>query len=329
MADHSKKRVLVTGAAGFIGAHAAAHLVSKGHSVCGIDCFSDYYDVQLKRARVECLCPDIPIHEVDIVDRPAVEAVFSDFRPHVVVHLAAQAGVRYSLEAPFEYLQANIIGHTVIVEACRSLGQDFSHLVYASSSSVYGNRPVTPFYEDDRVDMPNSLYAATKRADELISSTYAHLYKLPQIGLRFFTVYGAWGRPDMAYWHFVEKILAGEPIRVFNHGNMLRDFTYIDDIVEGLVATVERPPRFESAARPHRLYNIGNGEPEALIDMIRVLETALGRKATVKLEPMPLGDVVRTAACIDQMKADYGFSPNTRIEQGLPRFVAWYRQHFG
>lgn len=325
MADASHKRVLVTGAAGFIGAHTARALADRGHTVCGLDNFNTYYDVDLKKARVSRLCAGLDVHELDLVDRPALERVFQDFAPDVVVHLAAQAGVRYSLEAPFEYLESNIIGHTSVIEACRKLGDRFSHLVYASSSSVYGNRAETPFSEDDRVDTPNSLYAATKRADELISSTFAHLYKLPQIGLRFFTVYGPWGRPDMAYWQFSDKILSGEPIRVFNHGNMLRDFTYIDDIVSGVVATVERAPEFPNSARPHRIYNLGHGKPEALLDMINVLERSLGKAGNLQMELMPLGDVSTTFASIDEIQRDYGFQPTTRIDDGLPRFVDWYQ----
>ncbi|MEM1149583.1 MAG: NAD-dependent epimerase/dehydratase family protein [Pseudomonadota bacterium] len=314
----------MTGAAGFIGAHTMNALAKRGHTVCGIDSFNSYYDVDLKRARTAHLCDGLPVHEIDIVDRPSLEALFQDFKPVVVVHLAAQAGVRYSLEAPFEYLQSNIVGHTAVLEACRKVGEAFSHLVYASSSSVYGNRAETPFREDDRVDLPNSLYAATKRADELISSAFAHLHRLPQIGLRFFTVYGAWGRPDMAYWQFSEKITKGEPIRVFNNGHMLRDFTYIDDVVSGVLATVERAPVFLENERPNRLYNLGKGKPEALLDMINVLERHLGKEAVLQLEPMPLGDVPRTAASIEAIQRDYGFSPETPIEEGLPRFVDWF-----
>jgi len=325
----SPKRVLVTGAAGFVGMHTALALAGRDHTVCGLDNFNTYYDAGLKRARQEHLAGWATIHEVDLTDRAALEAIFDTFRPHVVVHLAAQAGVRYSLSAPFEYLQSNVIGHTAVVEACRSLGGDFSHLVYASSSSVYGKRAETPFREDDTVDLPNSLYAATKRADELISGTYAHLYGLRQLGLRLFTVYGPWGRPDMAYWMFTESILKGEPIRVFNNGNMLRDFTYVDDIVSGIVSTVEQTPHFPDAGRPHRIYNLGNNTPEKLLDMISVLETAIGRKAELNFEPMPPGDVPRTCADISEIQRDYGFAPRVSIEDGLPRFVEWYRSWSG
>jgi len=322
----SPRRVLVTGAAGFIGMHCAMALSQRGHTVRGVDNFNAYYDVALKQGRREQLAGIAQIDDVDITDRDRLGDVFETFKPEVVLHLAAQAGVRHSLTAPFEYLQSNVIGHTAVLEACRSQGEGFSHLVYASSSSVYGNRAETPFSEDDPVNEPTSLYAATKRADELISSTYAHLYGLRQIGLRLFTVYGAWGRPDMAYWIFTEKIFNGEPIRVFNHGNMLRDFTYIDDIVGGIVSTVETMPEFAAGERFHRVYNLGNNTPEALLDMISVLEEAIGKKAELSLEPMPAGDVPRTCADISAIQRDYGFSPTTKITDGLPKFVDWYRR---
>ena len=320
-------RVMVTGAAGFIGMHVAERLAAAGHTVAGIDNFNDYYDPGLKRARADRIAGFCPVEHLDIADVDPVKGAILNYAPDVVVHLAAQAGVRYSLENPFAYIRANLTGHTAILEACRAMGDRLSHLVYASSSSVYGGNTKAPFAESDPVELPVSLYAATKRSDELISSAYAHLYGIRQVGLRFFTVYGPWGRPDMAYWIFTGKILKGEPIDVFNGGDMRRDFTWIDDIVSGVVATVEKAPAFETGERPHRIYNIGNNRPVPLPTMIDILEQALGRKAIRRPLPMQPGDVKETAADISAISRDYGFHPTTSLDEGLPRFVDWYRAY--
>ncbi len=321
-------RAIVTGAAGFIGMHAAEQLARDGYEVIGVDNFNDYYPVALKRARAARIAPFCPILEMDIAGADALKAAFLDFAPDVVVHLAAQAGVRYSLENPFAYVQSNLAGHVSVLEACRALGDRLSHLVYASSSSVYGGNTKVPFSETDPVELPVSLYAATKRADELISSAYAHLYDIRQIGLRFFTVYGPWGRPDMAYWLFTEKMLKGEPIPVFNHGDMRRDFTWIGDIVSGLAAIAKRAPDFQPGERPHKVYNIGNNRPEPLLDMIAVLERALGLESVRDFRDMQPGDVRETYADIAAITRDYGFSPSTPLSEGLPKFVSWYREHY-
>jgi UDP-glucuronate 4-epimerase len=322
--------VLVTGAAGFIGYHVARFLLDRGDRVVGLDNLNDYYPVSLKRARVAQLkdLPGFVFAEGDIADPASVAATIEGAGVDRVVHLAAQAGVRYSLDHPYAYLNANLAGHLVVLEAARHL-PGLKHVVYASSSSVYGGNTKVPFSEADPVDRPVSLYAATKKADELMSHTYAHLYRIPQTGLRFFTVYGPWGRPDMAMWLFTRAILAGEPIQVFNHGDMERDFTYIDDIVEGVVAALDHPPREAGGETPHRLYNIGNNRPEPLLRMIEVLEDALGRKAQRTLLPMQPGDVRATYADITAIQRDLGFRPRTGIEEGIPRFVAWYRDYHG
>ncbi len=318
--------VLLTGAAGFIGFYTARALLSRGEDVVGIDSLNDYYDVSLKQARLKILegCRGFSFHKLDVSDREGIFALF-ERNPDIsnVIHLAAQAGVRYSLENPFTYIASNVMGHTVMLEAARRLPA-LKHFVYASSSSVYGSNDRVPFAVSDRVDHPNSLYAATKRADELISQAYAHLYKLPQTGLRFFTVYGPWGRPDMAYYIFATKILAGEPISVFNNGKMWRDFTYIDDIVRGVVAAIDRPPPDEVN---HQIYNLGNGRSEKLTDFIAKIETALGKKAVLRMEPMQKGDVVRTFADIEATQRDLGFQPTTGIDEGILRFVAWFREY--
>lgn len=319
-------RVLITGMAGFIGFHTARRLASRGVEVVGVDNLNDYYDVALKEARLAELGDAARFERLDIADHEAFARLVRETRPDVVVHLAAQAGVRYSLENPFAYVHSNVTGHLSVLEACRA-HEGLSHLVYASSSSVYGGNVKVPFSEDDPVDQPVSLYAATKRADELMSATYAHLYGLKQVGLRFFTVYGEWGRPDMAYWSFAEQIAAGLPIRVFNHGKMRRDFTYIDDVVDGVFATVMQEPRFENPARPARVYNIGNNQPVELMDMIEALEDAIGRKAIMRFEEMQPGDVVETYADVDKLKADYGFAPETPLKEGLERFVAWFKDY--
>jgi UDP-glucuronate 4-epimerase len=318
--------VLLTGVAGFIGFHVASALLDRGERVIGVDNLNPYYDVKLKRARLALLDgrSGFSFHKLDVSDRDAAPALFARY-PEVgaIVHLAAQAGVRHSLVDPFAYIAANIVGQTVVLEAARRLPL-LKHIVYASSSSVYGSNDRLPFAVGDRVDSPNSLYAATKRSVELISHTYAHLYGLKQTGLRFFTVYGPWGRPDMAAYIFARKIAAGEPISVFNSGEMWRDFTYIDDIVQGTVAAIDRPP---ADALPHRLYNLGNNRSEKLTDFIAEIERALGKPATVQFEPMQQGDVVRTCADIEESRRDLGFEPKTKIAEGIPRFIAWFREY--
>jgi UDP-glucuronate 4-epimerase len=321
--------VLVTGAAGFIGSHVSRVLLERGETVVGVDNLNDYYDVSLKQARLDTLTPfdRFVFHKADIAARDAMDRVAADHGDiDRVVHLAAQAGVRHSLKDPFAYAQANLVGHLVVLELCRHLPA-MKHLVYASSSSVYGGNTKLPFSVDDRVDRPVSLYGATKRADELMSHSYSHLYGLPSTGLRFFTVYGPWGRPDMAAFIFTRKILAGDPIEVFNDGDMMRDFTYVDDIVGGVVNCLDKPPASAPDAPPHRLYNIGNNRSEPLMRFIAVLEQALGRKAVVTYAPMQPGDVKETYADIDALREATGFEPSTPIDVGLPRFVDWYRRY--
>jgi UDP-glucuronate 4-epimerase len=324
-------KVLVTGAAGFIGFHVSNTLLARGDQVVGLDNLNDYYDVRLKQARLALLeaTDEFTFRRIDIADQAAVDAMASNDGPFDgVVHLAAQAGVRYSLENPLAYIQSNLVGHTVILEMCRHMA-GLKHLVYASSSSVYGGNTKMPFSVEDRVDRPVSLYAATKRADELISHTYAHLYRLPSTGLRFFTVYGPWGRPDMAAFLFTDAILAGRPIKVFNNGDMRRDFTYIDDIVDGVLRVLDRPPSDDGGDPPHNLYNIGNNNPEALLDFIATIEEAIGRKSERELLPLQPGDVPETAADIAAIQRDTGFEPSTPISVGVPNFVAWYREYHG
>ena len=320
--------VLVTGAAGFIGYHVAEALLGQGEPVVGLDIVNSYYDVRLKEARLERLRrhKGFTFIKADLAEHEKLATTLAPFGPiRRVVHLAAQAGVRYSLEHPFEYIGANIIGHLAILEYCRHT-DGFEHLVYASSSSVYGGNDKLPFSVDDRVDRPVSLYAATKRADELMSHSYAHLYGIPQTGLRFFTVYGPWGRPDMAMFLFAKAIFAGEPIRVFNRGDMSRDFTFIEDIVAGILAALRTPP---ASKPPHRVYNLGNNNSEPLLKLIAVMEKAIGKKAKQILEPMQMGDVQATYADIDAARRDLGFEPRTPIEVGVPKFVAWYREYHG
>lgn len=307
------------------------HLLARGDAVLGVDNVNDYYDVGLKEARLARLRahPGFSFARLDIADHAALADCArraGDVRR--VAHLAAQAGVRYSLDHPFAYVQANLVGHMSVLEMCRHL-PNFENLVYASSSSVYGGNTKLPFAVEDRVDTPVSLYAATKRADELMSHSYAHLYRIPQTGLRFFTVYGPWGRPDMALYIFTRAILAGKPIHVFNHGDMKRDFTYIDDIIAGVVASLDSPPADRAEAPPHRVYNIGNHRSEPLLRLIEVLEAALGRKAETILEPMQPGDVKESFADITAISRDLGFRPTTPIDVGVPRFVAWYRDYHG
>ena len=329
--------ILVTGAAGFIGYHLCAALLARGERVVGVDDLNDYYDPALKRARLARLegKTGFAFHRADIADRDAMAGVVgaagaagAEQPLRRIVHLAAQAGVRYSLVNPMAYVHANLVGHMVVLELARAL-DGFEHLVYASSSSVYGGNTKLPFAVEDRVDQPVSLYAATKRADELISHSYSHLFRLPMTGLRFFTVYGPWGRPDMAAYLFTDAIVHGRPIVLFNHGDMRRDFTYIDDIIAGVVAALDRPPVAATGLAPHRLYNIGNNRPEPLSRFVAVLEQACGRKAVVELEPMQPGDVRETYADIAAIRRDLGFEPKTSIDDGLPRFVEWYRRYHG
>ncbi len=317
--------ILVTGAAGFIGFHMCRALLARGESIIGIDIVNDYYDPALKRARLaELACANFSLVEIDIADRDAVMALV-DAHPEIdrIVHLAAQAGVRYSLIDPYAYTRSNVDGQLVMLEAARRI-KNIKHFLYASSSSVYGANTKQPFSIDDRVDHPVSLYAATKRAGELISHCYTHLYHIPSTGIRFFTVYGPWGRPDMAYWIFARKIMAGEPIDVFNHGDMRRDFTYIDDIIDGLLTILDRPP---SDGEQARVYNLGNHQSERLLDFIATLEAALGQKADVVMKPMQMGDVKETYADIEATKRDFGFEPKTTIAEGIPKFIEWFKAY--
>ena len=324
--------VLITGAAGFIGSSVAkALLAEEGRSekqqVVGVDNLNSYYPVKLKQDRLSQLMghSGYSFELLDISDDAAFKSVLQKYRPEIVLHLAAQVGVRYSIENPFAYARSNLLGHLSVLEACRH-GTPQPRLIYASSSSVYGANAKIPFSEADRVDHPVSLYAATKRADELMSDAYAHLYGLQQIGLRFFTVYGPWGRPDMAYWIFTEKIMGNKPIQVFNKGDQERDFTYIDDVVDGILRCLSTPPHF-TGTRPHRIYNIGNNRPVPIMRFIDILEDAIGIRAIRELKPTAQGDVPRTFADIDQISVDYGFRPSTTLEVGLPKFVDWYRRY--
>jgi UDP-glucuronate 4-epimerase len=317
-------KVLVTGCAGFIGYHVAEALLARGDEVVGLDSLNDYYDVRLKQARLDRLRgrAGFGFHHLDVSDRAAVDGLVANHGDvNGIVHLAAQAGVRHSLVDPYAYVQANVLGHLVVLEAARRL-PGLRHLVYASTSSVYGANTEMPFRETDRVDQPVSLYAATKRADELMSHAYAHLFGLPQTGLRFFTVYGPWGRPDMAYFSFARAIVAGEPITLYDEGRLRRDFTYIDDIVAGVVGTLDRPPAEPAVPR---LLNIGNHRVEEVRELVRLLEEALGRKAIIRSAPRPLVDVEATYASVDAIGALTGFSPATPLSLGVPRFVAWFR----
>jgi UDP-glucuronate 4-epimerase len=316
--------VLLTGTAGFIGYHVAAALLARGERVIGVDNLNAYYDVRLKQARLNRLQnkPRFEFCRADLADREAIQALVGGNNDiDVIVHLAAQAGVRHSLVDPYAYVQSNVMGHLVVLEAARLLPR-LRHLVYASSSSVYGANQALPFSESDRVDAPLSVYATTKRADELLSQVYAHLHGVPQTGLRLFTVYGPWGRPDMAYFSFAKAIAAGEPITVYDGGRLKRDFTYIDDIVAGVLGCLDRPPE---GALPARLLNIGNNRSEAVNTLIVLLEQALGRRAIVRDAPRPMADVEETFASLDAIGALTGFAPSTSLEEGIPRFVAWFR----
>ena len=331
--------ILVTGAAGFIGSALATALLQRGDQVVGIDNLNDYYDVELKKARLQLLSahPQFSFVQLDISSRKELAGLFAARRFAAVAHLAAQAGVRYSIDNPHAYADANLVGFLNILEGCRR--NKVGHLVYASSSSVYGASTKPPFSENDNVDHPISLYAATKKANELMAHSYAHLYGLPCTGLRFFTVYGPWGRPDMAYYKFTRGILAGDSIPVFNRGQMMRDFTYIDDIVAGVVRVLDRPaepdsqwdpgsPVPASSSAPYRIYNIGNNRPVPLLHFISILEQCLGRKAVLDLLPMQPGDVPTTAADIGALEAATGFAPSTPVETGIARFVEWYRAYY-
>lgn len=329
------KAVLVTGVAGFIGAAVALRLLERGQRVIGIDNLNDYYPVSLKHGRLERLSrhggDSFAFLPLDFADMPALERALSAHELGSIVHLGAQPGVRYSIEHPAAYAHSNLVGHLNLLELARR--REVEHMVYASSSSVYGNNAKVPFSVEDRVDHPISLYAATKKADELMSETYAHLYRIPLTGLRFFTVYGPWGRPDMMMWSFTEKILAGRPIPVFNNGEMWRDFTYIDDIVAGVIACLDGPPPDDGALKaggsvaPHALYNIGNNRSERLLDVIDLLEAACGRTAQREFLPMQPGDVLRTYADIDAISRDHGYRPTTSVADGIPRFVQWYKDY--
>jgi UDP-glucuronate 4-epimerase len=322
--------IIVTGCAGFIGYHVSLALIDRGEQVIGVDDLNAYYDPALKRARLDRLedRAGFSFAKLDVADLAGITALARRHRSEItgVIHLAAQAGVRHSLTAPFDYVHSNLEGHMVMLEVARHELPKLEHLVYASSSSVYGGNTKIPFAVADRVDRPISLYAATKRANELMSHCYAHLYRIPQTGLRFFTVYGPWGRPDMAAYLFADAIRARRPITLNNQGDMERDFTYVDDIVAGVLAALDRPPRPEAGA-PHAIYNLGNHRPVPLKRFLAILEEALGQKAEVRLGPLPPGDVVRTCADIEASRRDLGFEPKTPIEEGLPRFVAWYREY--
>ncbi|KAA1058656.1 SDR family NAD(P)-dependent oxidoreductase [Azospirillum argentinense] len=323
--------IVVTGAAGFIGSHVAAALLDRGETVLGIDNLNDYYSVALKEARLARLAarPGFRFIKADVSDRSAIEALAPDFAAATgVVHLAAQAGVRYSLENPYAYVDANVTGQVAMLEAARRMPK-LKHFVYASTSSVYGANKKMPFSVEDRVDSPMSIYAATKKAAEMMTYAYCHLYKFPATGLRFFTVYGPWGRPDMAAYLFADAIMAGRPIRVFNEGRMKRDFTYVDDIAAGVLAALDRPAAPDANGAPHAVYNLGNNRTEDLMRFIGIIEESLGRKANMNMEPIQAGDVPETSADIEVSRRDLGYEPTTSIETGLPRFVAWYKGYHG
>jgi UDP-glucuronate 4-epimerase len=331
--------ILVTGAAGFIGFYVTQALLARGEHVIGLDNLNDYYDVKLKHARLAQIGahPNFQFTQGNLADRNGMTELFAQHKPRRVIHLAAQAGVRYSIDNPHAYVDSNLVGFINILEGCRH--HEVEHLVYASSSSVYGLNTAMPYSTHHNVDHPISLYAATKKANELMAHSYSHLYRLPTTGLRFFTVYGPWGRPDMAYFKFTQAILAGRPIEVYNHGKMQRDFTYIDDIVKGVLRVLDRPPTPNpdwngiqpdpsSSPAPYRLYNIGNHSPVALSRFIEALEDALGYKAEKIMRPMQAGDVPATYADVSDLMHDTGFAPNTTIEDGLQRFVSWYRSYY-
>ncbi len=321
--------ILVTGAAGFIGMHVAEALLGGGRTVVGIDNLNPYYDVELKKKRLDRLrmYKNFTFYELDISDRSALYAALGA-HPGIslAIHLAAQAGVRHSLTHPFDYTAANVTGFLAILEVSRQLDH-LKHLVYASSSSVYGANNDLPYRVDQQTDRPVSLYAATKKANELMAYSYAHLYGIPMTGLRFFTVYGPWGRPDMAYWRFTEKIMKGESVPIYNHGDMKRDFTYIDDVVKGILEVLVHPPEKGGAEPPHKVYNIGNNRAEKLLDFVAIIEKTLGLEATRELLPMQPGDIKETFADIDPLRHDVGYEPATSLDEGLPKFVRWYQEY--
>lgn len=322
------KKVLITGGAGFIGFHLGKLLLEQGIDVVAIDNLNNYYDVNLKKVRLEILqkYSNFSFIKCDIVDNKYLEKVFQDYTPKIVVNLAAQAGVRYSIENPRAYLDSNLIGFFNVLECCRHYPVE--HLLFASSSSVYGNQSKIPFSVDDNVDHPISLYAATKKSNELLAYSYAHLYNIPSTGLRFFTVYGPFGRPDMAYFSFTNKICNGEVINIFNNGDMLRDFTYIDDIVIGISKMIYCPPKVNSSGDKYKIYNIGNNTPEKLLDFVNILEQELGMEAKKKFLPMQSGDVYQTYADVSELEKDFGFRPTTSLRLGLKKFVAWYKKFY-
>lgn len=332
-------RILVTGAAGFIGFYLCEKLLQQGHEVYGIDNLNDYYDVNLKKERLARLTlhPNFQFEKISLEQQDALNSIFDKFQPDCVVNLAAQAGVRYSIQNPSAYINSNLVGFGNILESCRH--HKIGHLIFASSSSVYGANEATPFKTSDNVDHPVSLYAATKKANELMAHSYANLFNLPCTGLRFFTVYGPWGRPDMAYFSFTKAIIEGTPIPVFNNGDMQRDFTYVDDIVEGIIRLIPRPPAQNkdwdrktadpsSSFAPYKIYNIGNNNPVKLMDMIEILENAIGKKAIKDFKPMQPGDVPATFADITDLTRDVGFKPDTPLSVGLQKFVAWYKEFY-
>lgn len=322
------KTVLVTGAAGFIGFHLAKRLLELGGTVIGFDNINDYYDVTLKQSRLEILntFSKFTFIKGDLADKNAVDSLFTTYKPQLVVNLAAQAGVRYSIDNPQAYLESNVIGFFNILEACRH--NPVEHLLFASSSSVYGNQKKTPFSTEDNVDHPISFYAATKKSNELMAYTYSHLYGIPATGLRFFTVYGPLGRPDMAYYKFTNKIYNEEPIQIYNNGDMYRDFTYVDDIVEGIEHMLCNPPKANEIGDLYKVYNIGNNKPEQLMHFIDVLEEVLGRKAVKEYLPMQPGDVYQTYADVSELEKDFDFKPETTIEEGLGKFAKWYKTYY-
>lgn len=324
----TSKKILITGAAGFIGFHLAKRLLDMRTTVLGLDNLNDYYDVSLKESRLHILedYPSFTFVKGDLADADTVNEQFETFQPDIVVNLAAQAGVRYSIDHPRSYIDSNIIGFFNILEACRH--HPVEHLLFASSSSVYGNQQKTPFSTSDNVDHPISLYAATKKSDELMAYTYSHLYGIPATGLRFFTVYGPYGRPDMAYFKFANKIRKGEPIQVYNHGDMYRDFTYVDDIVTGIEHMLCNPPKANELGDLYKVYNIGNHKPEQLMHFIKVLEHALGQTAEKEYLPMQPGDVYQTYADVTDLQKDFDFKPETTIEEGLGKFAVWYKKYY-
>lgn len=338
MSTHNK--IIITGASGFIGFHLATLLLDKSYQVIGVDNLNDYYDLKLKENRLERLLRQqerFTFHKIDLKDKKQLDSIFSQYKPTHVINLAAQAGVRYSIENPYAYLDSNLIGFMNILEACRHY--PVKHLLYASSSSVYGGNKVVPFSTNHNVDHPVSLYAATKKSNELMAHTYSHLYGIPTTGLRFFTVYGPWGRPDMAYFSFTKDILEGRPIKVFNHGKLQRDFTYIDDIVEAIYRLIDRPPvcnkdwdeskdDISTSFALYKIYNIGNNQPVEVMKFINILEEKIGRKADKVYMDMQPGDVLRTYADVSDLEKDIDFKPSTSIEDGLGKFVAWYREYY-